>query len=81
MIPLFTGSESGSGSRTEIISPFFCWADSSRNLGFGQPFGLLQYDAYGDDPFWPPENITIGYMIARPKKVDHRKYPDNPLRV
>lgn len=43
--------------------------------------GFNQYDAYGDDPFWPPENITIGYMIARPKKVDHRKYPDNPLRV
>ena len=42
---------------------------------------MLQYDAYGDDPFWPPENITIGYMIARPKEVDRRKYPDNPLRV
>ena len=42
---------------------------------------LLQYDAYNSDPDWPPENITIGYMIARPKEVDQRKFPNNPLRV
>ena len=41
----------------------------------------MQYDAYNDDPDWPPENITIGYMIARPKEVDQRKFPKNPLRV
>ena len=57
-------------------------ASVTTQLGiWNRDFFFLQYDAYGDDPFWPPENITIGYMIARPKKVDHRKYPDNPLRV